>query len=213
MRYAKVTTKSSTAPFTASTFKSFAKIETTDDDTLITDYIITGVREECEKFINTFLLTTTVEFITDSLEQSKTTSGSSSTFLAANIVSFNAGVYFIDLPYKPIISVTSVKTYDEDNTETTISSADYVVDNSGRIIFSDELTLNLRALASVKVTYTCGLAASAANIPADLILAMMMQCREVYENISKSGEDFSSVKKIPDYIKGVYLKHRRFNGI
>jgi hypothetical protein len=72
----------------------------------------------------------------------------------------------IDLPYKPLASISSVQTYDSNNTASTYSSANYFADTaSGRLILNRTSVWpsDLRDKAALVVTYVAG------HVTADLV--------------------------------------------
>jgi len=215
VKHTKITIKNTTPALDLSVVKSFCKIDegNDSDESLIKDVIIPAVAEACEKEINGVLLSTTLEHIQDEFDMLPARYSDMVYPFASNVVVANYGSRFIDLPYKPAIAITSVKTYDSDNTEDTVSSSYYLLDNSGRLIFNDNLIINMRLLAGLKVTYTAGFGSKPTDIPADLRLAMLQHARDIYENISKTGDNFTSSQKIPDGSLAIYKRYRNLNGI
>ena len=96
--YSKVTTEPSVEPATSTEAKLHLKVDHTDDDTLIT-IIIQAAREIIEQYTHRSLIT-----------QSRT-------------IKLD---YFPDreilIPHGPLISITSIKYYDEDEAQQTLSS-------------------------------------------------------------------------------------------
>ena len=95
---------------------------------------------------------------------------------------------YIELPYGPLQSVTSVKYYDTADTEYTWSSTLYTVNtyyNPGRIVPNDSETFpstTLRTTNGIVVQYICGYGDAATSVPAEIKLAMKMIIGHYYEN-------------------------------
>lgn len=74
------------------------------------------------------------------------------------------------LPQLPIIAVTSVSTFDEDDTETELDPSEYVVTETNGILWrKSHRDVWCRGIANVSVTYDHGYA----ELPADLMGAIM----------------------------------------
>jgi uncharacterized phiE125 gp8 family phage protein len=92
---------------------------------------------------------------------------------------------FISLPRPPLQSVSSVKYYGTDNTEYTMSSADYFVDSKsepGRVCLGYGKTwptTSLRSFNGVCVTYVAGYAG---QVPGNIKQAMLLLIGHWYEN-------------------------------
>lgn len=86
------------------------------------------------------------------------------------------------LPRPPLISVTSIKYYDEDNTEYTLAAVDYQVDAvDGQIHILTEPDVTLRDLNPIVVEYTCGYTTGNA-LPAAVRQAMLLLIGHWYMN-------------------------------
>jgi hypothetical protein len=93
----------------------------------------------------------------------------------------NGGGSVIDLPFGPVASITSIKTYDRDNAESTFSATYYRADAS-RVFLNDGATwpVNLRSRDAVAIRYVSGDAAPPAAIIQAIKqhVAAMYECRE-----------------------------------
>lgn len=85
----------------------------------------------------------------------------------ANYRDFPRSGWWIELPFPPLASVTSVKYYDENGTQQTWSSSEYIVDTSsspGRVALDPDYTwpsTEVGRISRVEVIYVAGQAASA----------------------------------------------------
>jgi uncharacterized phiE125 gp8 family phage protein len=95
---------------------------------------------------------------------------------------------FIELPYAPLQSVTSVTYYDTDETSATFSSDDYIVDTysePGRVYLGYGKTwpsTTLRPVNGVVIQYVCGDGDAASNVDEIYKTAIKILLAELYEN-------------------------------
>jgi len=154
----------STAPDNSvllTTVKSHLRITSSAEDTLLQLYIDGAVR--------------TVEQLArrSLLDQSWT----------LTLDSFPATDY-IDLYMGPLVSITSLTTYDDNNDPSTAFS-DYALDTAGeRLLLDDGATwpTDLRSRASVKLEYATGYGATVADLPGTLLRAVLMMAGDFYAN-------------------------------
>lgn len=169
-------------PVSVVDFKAFARITTISEDALIRTFIVAATRQLEKRTRRAFVEQTCT------LKIDATANNMGDYALLRSIMGSRSIIY---LGSPPIISVTSVVFYDEDNTATTVDAADYFVDTSlGRIIPVDGATwpTSLRSLQAVVVTYKAGyVAATAGNtLDADLINAIKMYTNHLYAH--RGGE-------------------------
>ena len=97
----------------------------------------------------------------------------------------------IELPSPPLVSVSSVKYYDTDNTEYSMSMSSFIVDTAsqpGRIVWAyNELwpAVTLRPADAVKIRYVAGFSESE-NVPYVVKAAIMLFVSHMNEN--RTGE-------------------------
>jgi len=165
--------------------KQMLRIDGTQDDEMLIGYIYAAT-EYLEQYCGRKFITQTVEFHLDGF----------SVFNDEKFMALGEGVHdgylgdylsgceFIDLPFKPVQSITSIKTYDDANTESTFSAAAYRVDsNTGRVYLNSGYTwpIDLRDFDAVKITFVCGYGDSPDNLPAPIRQAIKMQVAKLYE--------------------------------
>ena len=166
--YSKVTTEPSIEPITLTEAKVHLKVDHTDEDSLIT-ILIQGSRETIEQRTNRSLITQTRTIKLDYFPWSQT----------------------ICLPDGPLISVTSVKYYDENLTFQTFSSSDYWVDtnsNIPRVIVKDSWPGTYAMPNAVEIIYSAGYGASGSYVPKALKQAMYLIIGHLYENREQVGD-------------------------
>lgn len=92
----------------------------------------------------------------------------------------------IDIPLPPLQSVTTVKYYDADNVEQTLSSGRYTVDTTSEpariVIDADGWPAIYDRANAVTVRFVCGYGATTADVPASLRAAMLLHIGDLFEN-------------------------------
>lgn len=142
--------------------KNFLKVETSDDDMLISSFI-KSARELVERYLRRALITQTWEMVLDE------------------------GGTMIVIPRPPLQSVTSIKTIAEDGTETVESSDKYIVelgfDSPGRVMLKSGQTWSIhRGFASFIVEFVAGYGDQAQDVPEILRQAILQLTAYFYEN-------------------------------
>ena len=104
---------------------------------------------------------------------------------------------YIQLPFGSLQSVTAVKYTDVDNSETTWSSAEYIVGTDylkGRITLEDGYTWpneNLYPSNPIEVEFVCGYGDAATDVPNEIRQAMLIMIAEMFENREHTIMGFS----------------------
>lgn len=184
--------------------KAFLRIDTADDDDLITMFISAGL-EAAEKYTRRAIRELTLDATLDGFpfddDEALVRLGPG----VHNIpLSYVTGRYNeFDLPYPPVQSITSITTYDRANAATVFDAAAYLLDGS-RVVLNDGYTwpTGLRDYAAVKVRYVAGYGA---GIPAQIKLAVMQHVAAMYE--CRSGCD------IPAHARGMLNAYRLADGL
>lgn len=139
------------------------RIDGTEENALVTALIV-AAREYCEKYSGRAYITQTIR------------------------ASFDGWPRFpINLPRPPLVSVSSIKYYGEENTEYTLDAASYFVDTDsepGRVALAAGISLpsiTLRDINAVQVTYTAGYG-NAAAVPQRVKQAMLLLIGYWYQN-------------------------------
>lgn len=164
--------------------KQYLRINDSADDDLIASYVTTAT-EAIKQYLRVGLLTETMVFKMD---------GFSDYDVDARLMQFGGGVHTasvphvlggwgqFDVPFAPIQSVTSITTYDRDNTSSVVSSSKYSVDlQSGRIYLNEGETwpVNLRAYDAVAIEYVAGYGSG--NIPSPIVEAIRLYAGQMYD--------------------------------
>lgn len=164
--------------------KAFLRVDGTADDDQIAAYVATAteaVKQHCRRAI----LTETFVYKADGFAASDADD---------RLLALGPGVHTgsrpyllgggdaLDLPFPPLQSVTSVVTYDRDNTSSTFSADNYQVDlQSGRIYLNEGASWpsSLRAQDAVQVTYVAGYGSG--SIPAPILEAIRQYVESLYD--------------------------------
>jgi uncharacterized phiE125 gp8 family phage protein len=177
MKYA-VTTPPSTEPVSLADAKVHLRTVTgdTSEDSAVISPLITAAREYCENFTRLSFAAQTVKAYPDGWEDN------------------------IRLPRPPIVSVTSIKYYDEDDIEYTLSTDDYQVDTiGGTIQILEEPTTTLRLLNPIVIEYSAGYT----TLPKTLRQAMLLFIADKYQN---RGDE--PTEKAAEAIKSLLYQHK-----
>lgn len=172
-------------PVSVSDMKAWLRVDVTDDDSLIGS-LITSARRMIEEHVDKSMMSQTWKLTLDGFPSAST----------------------IDLPRGPVQSVSSVKSYDEDDTESTFSTASYFVDTSGdRIGLNLDYTwpADLRPTNAAIITYVTGYGSTAASVPEDLKMAIRLLVGHWYENREAVG---GSAQIMPLGVSALLTSHR-----
>lgn len=171
-------TAPATEPVTTAEAKAWARIDGTDDDAVIAGLIVTA-RQATEEYLRRSIISQTWKLTLD--------------LSCSGLRDLPEGVYdlpmtalygglprTIPLPKGPVVSITSVVTYDLSNTASTYATGNYRVDASG-----DRLVLNygaiwpntIRPQAGCEITYVAGYT----TVPQPIKTAIMIHVASLYE--------------------------------
>jgi len=160
----KLITPPATEPVDLATVKNHLRVDSADDDALITA-LITAAREYCEDFQNRSYITQSWEMWLDSWPDKD----------------------YITIPLPPLQSVSSIKYYSTDDTEYTFDVANYFVDTKselGRVALAygkSWSTETLRLRNAVVVEFTSGYGNTADTVPQTVKQAILLLVAWWYE--------------------------------
>ena len=211
----KIDTAWTTSAVATSDQKSFMRVDFSDDDTLIAE-LIKASQNVIETYVNRAITTQTLSLFLDRLPFYSDIKLQEGVFTAPDL-EYNSN--FIVLPKPPVVSVTHVKYYDNDNTASTFASSNYYVDT-----ISDQARVVLKTGASwptvsetrnanaYEVKYVAGYG-GASDVPEPIVQAIKLLTTHLYEN--REAVTSLSVNAIP-YTIGALLqpyKVQRLNSI
>lgn len=160
--------------------KAHARIDGDDDDDLLTD-LITAARQSAEEYLRRSLVTQTWKLTLDLCSDREPWWDG---VRDGAITSLYGGLpRIIPLPKGPARSITSVVTYDLNNTSSSFGGSNYRIDASG-----DRLILNyganwpssIRSEAGCEITYVAGYG-DPENIPQPIKIAILTHAAWLYE--------------------------------
>jgi uncharacterized phiE125 gp8 family phage protein len=158
-----IATAATSEPVTVADAADHLRVDFSDDDALIASQL-QAAREYAETFTRRAFITRTYDLWFDEWPS-----------------------FPLLLPHPPLQSVTSIKYYDEDDTEATWAATNYLVDaysTPGRIVEksdADSVSVTLREANAVKVTFVAGYG-SASAVPEQLKAAMLLMTGDLYEH-------------------------------
>tara|TARA_R100000388_G_C7220438_1_gene148642 strand:+ start:260 stop:922 length:663 start_codon:yes stop_codon:yes gene_type:complete len=118
----------------------------------------------------------------------------------------------VRLPFSPLVSVSHVKTYDDDDTATTLATSKYYVDTAGdygRVILRTGETWPdmLRVGNALEIKYVAGFGSSSSDIPTTIRQGGLVMAAHLFENpdLVSKGE---GVAMIPSLVSALWNPHR-----
>lgn len=165
-----IVTPPAAEPVTSTEAKAHLRVDTTDDDTLITS-LITAARTYAERVLRRALISQTWDLTLDEWPDG------------------NA----ITIPLPPLQSVTSLKYTDDDGTVNTMSSSWYIVDTAstpGRLVLKDDYSWpsdDLREAMPIVVRFVAGYGAAGSSVPGTILTAIKLLIGHWYENREAQG--------------------------
>jgi len=186
-RQYKVITEPLIEPITVSDLKVFARIDTTAEDTLLAGFI-TAARQACEMYLGRVLISQTIRMTMDYWPSKK-----------------------IELPFPPLISITSVETIDESDVATTYSSDNYYVVTEaipGELVVKQGVSVpsnTVRDVAGYRIEYVAGYGLTAAEVPSQIREALKLWATSIYENRSLTPEPPPEARTLLDLYRVIKL--------
>lgn len=191
LRYS-VTTGPASEPVTTSGAKAWARIDISDDDSLVGS-LITAARLHVENHTGQALIYRTIQWKLDHFPT------------------------VFRPPMPPLSSVTSITYTDPDGDGQTLATSVYTVDTTsvpGRIVeaYGQDWPATREEIDAVTVTYVAGFASAASGVPEPLITAIKSMVTHLYDNRShvvvQSG---IGAVEIPDHIRAMLAPYRVVN--
>lgn len=167
---------------TTAAMKAFLRVDTSDDDTIINEFIAAATQDAIN-YTRRSLINRTLKFTLDKIpprENKEWWDG----VRQASINTLHGDSDSITLPFPNVSSVTSFVTYADDNSSSTFSSSNYGVDTAGARVYlnaGQSWPSDLRDHNAIEITYVSGYGASASDVPSAIISAVKMHVMEMYE--------------------------------
>lgn len=164
----KLITAPTVEPITLAEAKAHLRITGNDDDTAI-GVLITTARQTAEQITGRALMPQTWEKTLDAFPDNE-----------------------IELPWPPLVSITSVKYIDIAGSQQTLASTEYTADNDSEpgwllLAYGKDWPATQEVANAVRVRYLAGYA-DAASVPAAIKNWMLLKIGELYANREASAE-------------------------
>ena len=167
-------------PITLEEAKNYLKVDTGDDNALITN-LISVARELAETYTGLTFMSTSIQLVYDSAPS------------------------VIEIPYRPLQSVTTIETIDVDGVTSTVDTDSYTVDTSGTMFMPGRIYLNSgyvwpthRGFASFLITILAGYGDEASDVPYSIRQAILVVIAHLYENRGGEGVVKARVQAIEE---------------
>src|SRR3972149_3658359 len=182
MRYNRKTVSVITSPLDTSTvtrvidtaeMKNYLRVTADDEDSLIEEFIDIAT-DKAKQFMRRSVLKETLELTMDGFGTSEDDGSHDVVGTRQSVLGMPPEV---DLPFPPIQSITSIKTYGTTNVESTFTSTYYTLDTTGGRVFLNQGQVwpsDLRDRAAVKIKYVAGYGSSGKDVPAPIRMAIRM---------------------------------------
>lgn len=198
MKQAKITTAAAKYPVTIEQQKSFSRIETNEDDFNIETFLASAT-SLVEEYLGCSLITRTMTLFLDRFTTNSEPTRPKPPF-SNGTDDWWDGVRqgpvsslsvrqdrSIELPRPPLLSVTELSTFDEDDTETVYAATNYLVDTesrTGRIVLKSSSTFptDLREVNGIKIVYQAGYGPEIINVPEQIRNAITRTAGALYED-------------------------------
>lgn len=171
-------------PVSLAEMKAYMRVDVETDDAIINDFIDIAT-EAAKQYLGRSVMTETLELTLDRFgagvdELDRLGSGVHNTTRQA-VMSYGNE---IDLPFPPVQSITSIKTFSTDNSESTFSSSYYQLDETGGRVYLNQGSTwptSLRDREAVKVRYIAGYGSAPQDVPLPIKQAIRQHVSYMYE--------------------------------
>ena len=212
-----ISTAWSETAITLAEAKTHLRLEGSDDDTYL-NALISTAQFAVEKYTGRAITNQTLKLGLDGLPYADDNKYYPEGFFTAPDINRSLG--YIVLPRPPLVSVTHLKYYDEDNTAITFATSNYHVDTQtepGRLVLKRGKTFpsasDLRTANAYEITYVAGYGSSRDDVPTPIKQAIKLLVAHLYENREAVTKD--SANAIPYTIMGMLdpYKIKRLNTV
>lgn len=203
-----VATEPTQEPLSLQEVKDYLRIEDSTDERILQSMIETA-RRFAEQHTGRALMQQTIHQFIDGYDEMED----------PLFEGFRTGPYltyyknYITLASSPVISVTSVSTFNDEDTETTFAASRYFVDNvrePSRIVLRNGETFPtaLRVANAIKIVYVAGYS-SPFSIPEPIRLGMLQHIAHLYEHRG----DMYSASGYPPSLQKLYSPYVLMRGL
>jgi hypothetical protein len=207
MRHYERTTEPAMDPITVDEVKSAGRIDHETEDGLLAMYV-TAATEACEKYLGRALISQTWTLYYDEWPNNDEPWWDGVRVASQNVLSSQADV--IELPYGPLLSVTSISTFNTSDTETAVSTDVYGVSTgiASRVYLKDGQVWPsaTRTRDGVKIVYVAGYGTDFNDVPMAIRQGIIQLCVHWYENREATVD--VNVNKVPNMIRKIWSPHK-----
>jgi len=208
------TTEPNTAPVTAAQLDTFLRgdgvLEDIEEDLLVS--LIQSATTYVEDFTRRALITQTWTMFMDGFPQRRDPLGWWDGTREGSITQGQASSF--ELPIGPLKSVTSISTFNDDNTETTFDAANYFLNTTatpGEVILNTGATWPVftRNRNGIKIVYVAGYGDNATDVPSPLRTAIKQLAAHWYENreFTKTQSDMNQAVS-PIHVQSILNRYK-----
>lgn len=190
-----ITTAPTTEPVTLQEAKEYLRIGDSTDERVLQNFIETA-RMAAEDHMGRAIMPQTLSYFTDAYDELADPLFEG--FRTAPYLNYYKN--YITLPRPPVVSVTSVSTFNDSDTETTMTASKYYVDNvrePARIVLrlGETFPTALRVANAIKVVYTAGYT-NAFTVPAPIKIGILEHVAHLYENRGDMMEETAFPRQV-----------------
>ena len=204
----KVTTEPTAEPLSLQEGKEYLRVDDATDERVVQPLII-AARQFAEEHMNRALMQQTITLNLD------TTIDTENPLWEGMRTAPDINYYknYVVLPRSPVISVTSLKTYNDSDTASTMSASKYYVDTQrepARIVLrtGETFPTALRVANAIEVVYVAGYT-SAYAIPEPIRMGMLQHIAYMYEHRG----DMYEAQGAPTLMKSLYAPYVIHSGL
>jgi hypothetical protein len=204
----KVTTEPTAEPLSLQEVKEYLRVDDATDERVVQPLII-AARQFAEEHMNRALMQQTITLSLDAVvDQDEPLYEGMRTAPDLNYYK-----NYLVLPKSPVQSVTSVKTYDDNDTATTMATTKYYVDTvrePARVVLrtGETFPTALRVANAIEVVYVAGYT-SAYAVPEPIRLGMLQHIAYMYEHRG----DMYEAQAAPTLMKSLYAPYVIHSGL
>lgn len=204
-RHIEVTTAPTVEPVTLTEAKAWLKLDTSDDDSLITD-LIKGARQAAEDFTRRAFITQTVTLTLDLQPSNLNNALGEGMYELPVSELYGTLPNSIELPRQPIQAINSVTTYALDNTSSVFANSNYILANSRLSLnFGVIWPVGLRRTNACVISCKCGYGDTAASVPEAIKNGIKMHLLAMY--------DGRIATDLPPTTQNLYRQYRVMDGL
>lgn len=198
-------TDATVEPISTAEAKTFMRVSNSTEDTLI-GTLIKAARQACEDYTGRAFINQTWEYNLDRFPSTRALDSDWDGVREGPISSLYSPLDYIEIPIAPLTAISSLVTYADDDSASTMDAGDYIVDLRrvpGRITLARGSTwpVDLRTANAILITFTAGYGAAGANMPGTLVQAVYQATAFFFENRESGG-------LLPEHVRTLLQPYR-----